>query len=133
MAKNMTGERRKYFRLDVSAKVVFKVKDKKTLNLPREAYESFSKNISIEGVCFISPTAPKLHKAIELKIYLPGEKRAINLVGKTKWCRVVKKEDGEKVFEVGVELSTISKTEEGRFIGYVSSKMAAHLGKYLHL
>ncbi len=132
MKKNDTyKERRKYLRLDASARVNVKSKKKGTKKPSAEA-QALAKNMSIEGICFISDKKLSPGKAAEVEIYLPGERKPLHIHGDIVWTRKVKK-GGKAAFESGIKLATIQDSDEGKFIGYVSSKFAARLGKYLHL
>ena len=126
-------ERRKYLRLDTVNIVKVKV-DRKLIKKPSEAASTFTKNISVEGMCLTSDKPFEIGKKLSLEIQLPGDSKPLRIRGQVQWVRSVKaKDQAKKTFEVGIKLFTIDKSDSTRFMGYVCNHMAARMGKYLHL
>src|SRR3989338_6544012 len=71
---------------DVKTRVRFQILDKAhRKNSPQ--YSAVSKNVSVEGICFLS--GKELHKGdcLFLEVLLPGSKAFIPMEGEVRWCR----------------------------------------------
>ncbi|MCF7908505.1 MAG: PilZ domain-containing protein [Candidatus Omnitrophica bacterium] len=130
---NDINEKRKYLRLD-TVNIVKVTLDRKLIKKPSEFVSAFTKNISVEGVCFLSDKFFEKGKRLRIDMSLPGDPKPLRLRGKVCWSRLVKdKNKTNKVFEVGVELFTVGESDSTRFMGYVCRHMTSRLGRYLHL
>ena len=91
-----------------------------------------SKNLSVEGICFKCVKKLKPGTVLKLDVFLPNQERPLSLEGKVIWQGSIFQED-KKVFETGVNLFTLDKDDESKFVTYVCDKMTERLSKYLHL
>jgi len=75
------------FEYDVETKVKFRVKKNVLEDRISKRHSAISKNVSTEGICFISNI--KLHQGdyLKMNVYLPGEGKAINMDGKVRWSK----------------------------------------------
>ncbi|MDP2922448.1 MAG: PilZ domain-containing protein [Candidatus Omnitrophota bacterium] len=131
MGQKGFDEKRRYVRLDIRAKVNVSYKAKNTKK--SETVSAFSKNLSVDGVCFTAVKRLKTGSVINLDIFLNSEKIPLRLKGKVMWSRLVKKLNNQKLFDTGVKLFTIVKGDENKFVEYVCLKMMHNFSKYLHL
>jgi len=120
-------EKRKYIRFDIDAEVNFQVLDKNRVTL--ETASALAKNLSIEGVCFISHKKLEPGRIIKLEIILPYQSRPLHLEGKIRWSHPIKNQEGKERFEVGVKLLIVEKSDETKFIRYVYDKMEQDIDK----
>ncbi|NQU19112.1 PilZ domain-containing protein [bacterium] len=114
-------ERRKYERYETDAKVYFRViyeietkvefqildKEKKDRPLS-EKYPAMSRNVSVEGLCFISDKKLEKGDMLYLEVYLPSEKSPIYMKGKVRWSQSASLKQREKnKFDTGVKLISV--------------------------
>ena len=118
-------ERRKYkryntevkiyfdFKFDLQTKVDFEVIDKENKKPLSDKYTAISRNISVEGLCFVSERELKEGDVLQLELYLPGSNKPIPMEGTVRWCFPNKpveeaKDKGEKVkYFSGILLSVV--------------------------
>ncbi|MDP8234093.1 MAG: PilZ domain-containing protein [Candidatus Saelkia tenebricola] len=124
-------EKRKYIRLEVDAVIGVSVAD----DAQESSFEGFSasaKNISAEGICFVSDKQLAVGGILKVKVVLTEGSEPFFLKGEVKWSNSVPRGD-KTVFDIGVKILDIDKNDEQRFTSYVCSKMSEVLSKYLHL
>ncbi|MDP8259887.1 MAG: PilZ domain-containing protein [Candidatus Gygaella obscura] len=133
MDKNII-ERRKFVRLDLDAKVDFQIKEVEGEQVLSEKTQGRVKNISVEGVCFSAKTQLKPESKIELEVILPENKDKVKLKGEVAWSTPLESNGSEKgLFDIGIKIHNIEKSDENKFLVYVCDKMTKQLNKYLHL
>ncbi|MDD5355832.1 MAG: PilZ domain-containing protein, partial [Candidatus Omnitrophica bacterium] len=72
-----------------------------------------SKNISAEGLCFISDRQLKKGDRLYLELYLPKREQPIRMEGQVRWSQAASAEEKENnKFETGVKLTVV----EGRSV-----------------
>ena len=115
-------ENRRYERYDAELKVFFQLdsklqarveyqlvgKDKEQFLSKR--YVGLSKNVSPEGMCFISDQKLQKEDILSLEVYLPGDdENPIYMLGEVRWSEVMA-EEGNSVmkFVTGVKLLTVN-------------------------
>ncbi len=131
--KNRAQERRRYLRLD-TINIVDVVVDRKLIKRPSQFISAFTKNISVEGMCFFSDKPFARGKRLQIRMHLPGDPKPLKIRGQVCWVQSLKDREKDKEnFEIGVKLFTVDENDASRFMGYVCSRMAARLGRYLHL
>ncbi len=132
--KKQQEERRKYIRLNAANKLNFCVRDKKKA-LPLEAKSSaVSKDIGVEGICFSTEKQLEPGTKLDLEIMLPSESEPLILKGEVKWSRSLKTQaNARAMFDTGVQLLIVQKSDENRYLRYVNQKMMERLSRYLHL
>jgi hypothetical protein len=99
------------FAYDLETKVNFEFIDKKGKILP-EKYEALSRNISVEGLCFLSNKKVVRGDFLHLEVYLPSAKDPIHMKGEVKWCRIFEsssdasltEKKGNPIYHAGVKL-----------------------------
>ncbi|MDD5005871.1 MAG: PilZ domain-containing protein [Candidatus Omnitrophica bacterium] len=115
------NEQRRHERYPVEAKVYFNVsyqvmarlkfqildKDKhdKTLS---EKLSAMTKNVSVEGLCFISTRELKKGDFLNLYVYLPDAKEPITMQGEVRWCQESSGQKDDLKFETGVKLTNVN-------------------------
>jgi len=123
-------ERRKYVRFDVECNINVQVVPAGGISEPSDIVSSLSKNLSMEGICFVSEKAIDPGSLLKVEIFVDEQKQALSLQGEVVWNHEVTR-DGKVVFEVGVKLFTIEKGDENKFMGYVSDMMSKRLRDFL--
>ena len=98
-----------YFRVayDVTTKLKFRVRNKTGKISPRK-YAAISKNVSAEGLCFVS--TKKLNKGdiLCLEVYLPKSEDPIEMEGEVRWCEaIVSRHSSKKTFETGLRILAV--------------------------
>jgi len=109
-----------YFRVayDVTTKVKFRIRDKRGQVSARK-YAATSKNVSAEGLSFIS--SKKLHKGdrLALEVYLPKSRDPIAMEGQVRWSEpIILKRGRKKVFETGLRISSVENQSVQKSIYY---------------
>ena len=131
MMNNPKENKRKYERFDTEVKIFFQVNyDIKTIikfqvieefhgKARAEKYSALSKNISAEGVCFVSQEELREGTMLDLEIYLPKASVPVLMVGQVRWSRKFLSE-GKVVgcFETGVKVLTVNEKSIGSSIYY---------------
>ena len=118
--KNPVGdERRGFERFDTEVKVYFhvhyniktivkfRVVKKETAKVKKHL--AFSRNVSIEGMSFISGMELSIGDALSLELYLPSQKEPILMKGEVRWCRPLAGVSApKKRFETGIKLLEVN-------------------------
>ena len=85
---------------------------------------AITKNLSVEGVRFLSEKKLEPGYVLKMEIFLTSESMPLRLGGEVIWCQSLIQPDGKEMFETGVKLFTVDRSDETRFIGYVCKKMS---------
>ncbi len=119
MPQKKTNDKRKYDRyetdvkidfyvsFDVQTKIDFRVKDPQKGIPSPEKYSAISKNVSVEGLSFISTKELSKDDVLWLDVFIPTARQPIRMEGVVRWCREFiskNKKDKIKSFESGVKL-----------------------------
>lgn len=119
--KKPQEERRKYSRYDTGMKVFFQVKydlktkvkfqvvspDKKIRLGP--SYEGVSKNISVEGLGFISKKKLQAGDTLMIDIYAPHVNIPVQMQGQVRWCKKIPGDLAHKsMYHTGVKLLKVN-------------------------
>ena len=119
--KRIEKERRKYQRYDTEIKVYFRViydiktkvrfqiiDDLKQKHAPRK-YSGISKNVSVEGLRFVSRKALRRGDILLLKVYTPNVKVPIQMQGEVRWSRKLPQGlEKKNVFNTAVRLTLVN-------------------------
>lgn len=117
--KELNKERRKYSRYDTDMKISFKVKyDIKTkvkfrvINSQQipdtRKYSGVSKNISVEGLCFISTKKLEKGQRLSLEVYVSNMKEPVQMEGEVRWSQELPPQTKMKdMFHTGVQLISV--------------------------
>ncbi len=125
-------DRRRYLRFNSESKINFQVQKKGQTQVPSGKTSSITRNLSIEGICFICEKNLTPGDIIKLEIVLPSQSQPLHLEGQVKWVSSLKPTENIEVFETGVKLFTLKEEDESRFIEYTYYKMIEPLSQYLH-
>jgi len=121
------NDKRKFKRYNTEAKVYFDfaydLETKVKFELLKEGKEpklkkkhlAVSRNISAEGLCFVSHTSVKEGDLLYMEVYLPNAAEPIRMRGKVKWCDassesstyVLDDKKNKQMYQIGVILSFI--------------------------
>ncbi len=112
-------DKRKYPRYNTDVEVFFQiaydfrtkvnyqvVEQEKTLS---RKYSALSRNISAEGICFVSEKKLEKGDVLSMEIQLPGEKAVIPMTGEVRWSSLASDETiSDNKFDTGVKLLTVN-------------------------
>ncbi|MBF0618570.1 MAG: PilZ domain-containing protein [Candidatus Omnitrophica bacterium] len=75
---------------------------------PGLKYLGFSKNISVQGLCFESNKELKSGDLLWLELHLPKQKEVIYMQGEVRWCHLVEANGvTPKIFLTGVDVTKV--------------------------
>ena len=123
MEKNDFIERRRYVRCPVEAKVTFQFTEKGQEQPSFGTVKAISKDLSVEGICFISNKQVPPSSRLKLEIVLSPDQQPVKLEGDVKWSRPVSPQKGQELFSTGVRLFTVGSEDDSRFVQYICKKM----------
>jgi len=98
MGEQLDKDRRRHLRFTIErpmrfdfayameTSVVFQVTGERPA---KRKYRGVSRNVSAEGLCFVSDKKLTRGDRLDLEVYLPGEERAIEMIGDVQWCAPV--------------------------------------------
>ena len=119
LEKQKPVDRRKYIRFDTEIRVNFQIQEKRKDNILQGKISGISRNISVEGICFISKKKLKPGSRLELEIFLPSESKPLCLEGDVRWSNPFQSKKGKAMFETGVKLFTFNKDDANKFISNI--------------
>ncbi|MFC1704371.1 PilZ domain-containing protein [Candidatus Omnitrophota bacterium] len=122
--RNGSTERRRFVRFNVQTGVTFQVQQKYQGQTPTENVSAITKNLSVEGVCFLTEKELKQGSMLRMEIAVPSYSEPLHLRGEVIWSIPLGAQGGKQVFETGVKLFTIKESDESRFIEYICNKAA---------
>jgi hypothetical protein len=71
----------------------------------QEKYLAFSRNVSTEGMCFVSHKQLKPGSLLTIEVYLESGGRPILMDGEVRWCRPANlHEENKTLFDSGIRL-----------------------------
>ena len=103
------------FAYDLETKVKFELIDEKKKQKPKKKYLAVSRNISAEGLSFVSHKDVKVGDQLYMEVYLPSAIEPIHMVGKVIWCDaaaesstyVLGDKANKQMYYIGVILSRV--------------------------
>ncbi|MCF7916597.1 MAG: PilZ domain-containing protein [Candidatus Omnitrophica bacterium] len=124
------SEKRRYLRFEDQAGLKILVKKKGKNRYSRKKIKAILKNLSAEGISFL--VEEKLNKGDLLKIELCfGTSKSLHLEGRVAWGHPDK--ETKDTYLIGAKLFTLDKSDETKFLRYISDRMTQRLSRYLHL
>ncbi len=126
---NQEQDKRKYERFETEVKIYFQVSydvrtvvkfqiiDKANTQTKSEKYVALSKNVSAEGLCFISDQRLEKEDILNLEVFLPQADSPILMTGKVCWSQkdLLAPEKKER-FTTGIQLLTVNDQAVGKSI-----------------
>lgn len=96
------------FAYDVETKVKFQVVKNSHPSPATQRYPGVSRNISIEGLCFVSSKQLSMGDKLNVEVFLPGSKDPIHMQGEVRWCHpLANSNKDEPAFESGLKVLTV--------------------------
>lgn len=127
---NEDNEKRRYLRFGDNFGLRILVKKKGKKRYSRKKIKAVLQNLSAEGISFL--INEKLSKGDLLKIELCfGPTKILHLEGRVAWSHADREEKDK--YLVGAKLFTLDKSDETKFLRYISDRMTQQLSRYLHL
>jgi len=115
--KRYNTEARIYFEFsyDLETKVEFELIKNGKKERSKRKYLAVSRNISAEGLCFVSHKAVKGGDSLYMEVYLPSVVEPIHMRGEVKWCDavpgfstyVLDNKKNKQMYHIGVILSSV--------------------------
>ena len=96
-----------YVSFDVRTKINFRLKDPKQGTLSPQKYSAISKNISAEGMSFVSDKNLEKGDTLLLDVFVPSADRPIRMEGIVRWCRTFESRK-DKTYEAGIKLVSVN-------------------------
>lgn len=119
--EHVRSERRKYPRYDTALKLYYNVKyDIKMRvifwivpdflrNIVIRRYPGVIKNISAEGLCFVSKKKLEIGDILQLEVYAPKSKIPIKMESEVRWCQKLPAGGNERnIFQTGVKIILVN-------------------------
>jgi Tfp pilus assembly protein PilZ len=129
--KNISNERRKsqrydtvlkvYYQVayDVKTKVKFQVLHVEKQKAASKKYSGISKNVSVDGLCFVSKKKLEKGDSILLEVYTPNTKTPIHMRGEVKWVHTISGASGTRTAsQIGVEIVSVEGKSVSRSLHY---------------
>ena len=103
------------FAYDLETKVKFELIEEKKKPKPKKKYLAVSRNISAEGLCFVSHKDVKIGDQLYMEVYLPSAVEPIHMIGVVIWCDAVAEsstyvlddKENKQMYHIGVVLSLV--------------------------
>ncbi|MBI5150781.1 MAG: PilZ domain-containing protein [Candidatus Omnitrophica bacterium] len=93
---------------DIRTKVRFQLFDRLKKKAISQKYSALSKNVSAEGISFVSSHPPKKGDYLNLEVYLPTATQPVVMEGEVRWSRLIARDKEGKVFQTGVLLKKVN-------------------------
>jgi hypothetical protein len=101
-----------YVSFDLEASINFRVKKQEGQKFSKAKYSGTTKNISAEGLCFISNVELCKRDHLSLDLYLPNKVEPVVMEARVRWSRIKeRKASGEKSVETGIKIITVGKED----------------------
>jgi hypothetical protein len=121
-------DKRSYTRLckteDVSTEFAYDVRTRMTFRFKKGSYDDANlytgaiKNISAEGLCFVSNQPVNPGEKLEILVSLPGAERAIKMDAEARWTAISKEENNNSRFDTGVRIVTVDGNPVAKSVYY---------------
>ncbi len=96
------------FAYDMETSVMFQVAREQRA---KRKYRGVSRNVSAEGLCFVSNKKLDRGDRLDLEVYLPGQEQAIVMSGEVQWCEPTDRASlavsRRRPFQTGVQLVSV--------------------------
>jgi hypothetical protein len=104
-----------YVSFDFETRIDFRVKKDQEQSFSRAKYSGTTKNVSAQGLCFITDHELCKKDFLSLEIYLPNKAESLDMEGRVRWSRLLEQNSAEsRLFETGVKLTAINGEEVER-------------------
>lgn len=108
-------DRRKFIRLEMPIEVDYISKASGLLK------KTISKDISAEGLRFLTNTSIEKNEDLELRLVLPEARNPVHIMGKVIWIKKFSLD--ENAFEVGIEFIKIEEDNKNTFLKFLCDIM----------
>jgi hypothetical protein len=130
-----------YVSFDIQTKVDFRVKEKDKSEYSLNKYSALSRNVSVEGISFISEKKVNSGDVLFLEIFVPAAATPVRMEGQVRWCEAIEPKQGKyPTYETGVRVVSVkgSAVEKTIFIDDVhkiawSIVLESIFGSFKHL
>jgi len=117
-----TEEKRKFIRLEAPVEFKYIIDGESTRK------GATTKNLSCEGLRFMSDSPVGEGAGLELKLNIPGMRNPVHMAGKAVWSKKISKNNGAP-FDVGVEFTKIEEDNKNTFLKYLCDLIYKQAGK----
>lgn len=109
------------FAYDLETKVEFELLEEGKEPGSKKKHLAVSRNISAEGLCFVSHKSVQEGDLLYMEVYLPSMTEPIQMRGKAKWCDAVSEastyalddKKNKQMYQIGVIVSSV----DGKSVG----------------
>jgi len=121
MAESNGSERRRHERYDTDLKIEFfvsfdlvthldfQVEKEEGKGVNRAKYHGESRNVSAEGLCFVTGQELCRRDILHLNIYIPNAQNPIKMVGRVRWSRSLGQDEaGLNIYDTGVKVIKVN-------------------------
>ncbi len=98
------------FTYDVKTEMEFQIEDKNFSSESARKFSALSKNLSAEGMCFISDKKLRKGTPLHVSLHLPESNETVDMEGEVKWsesCRAeerIRQQADKPLFDTGIKL-----------------------------
>ena len=94
---------------DIETKVKYQIDETSPSSKKNKKYSAVSKNVSTEGLCFMSGQKLETDTLLSLEVYVPSAKEPVRMKGEVRWSALNKDASSEKgdQYATGVKLMTV--------------------------
>ena len=116
------SDKRRYMRVIAQMEVECKVPVLEGDNTPARTVSGFTKNLSLNGICFDATGEFESGTPLKIKLYVPDMPVPLALEGEVIRCERMGEQEKTK-FRTAAHLFTVDRSDEGLFMGYVFNRM----------
>ena len=97
-----------YVNFDLETKIDFRVMQNDKSDFSKETYTAFSKNVSVEGICFYTDKELNKGDLLLLDVYIPSAADPVKMQGQVRWSSRYKGTGPKGLYETGVKLLSVN-------------------------
>ncbi|MFA5088750.1 MAG: PilZ domain-containing protein [Candidatus Omnitrophota bacterium] len=95
---------------EFKTRIIYQIIDRGQEKILSKKYSAVSKDISAEGLCFVSSQKLGVGDRVRMEVYIAGEGDPVVMDGEVRWCKRAPAEKGEEArFSTGLKLIIINK------------------------
>ena len=120
--EQLYSDKRRYMRVIAQMEVECEVPSPEGEAVPARRVLGFTKNLSLNGICFDAGGEFKTGTPLRIKLHVPDRDEPLEMEGEVIRCE--RMGEGVKTkFRTAAHLFTVDRSDEGLFMGYVFNRM----------
>ncbi len=99
-----------YVSFDLQTKVDYQVKERPADPFSPTKYSAVSRNVSAEGLSFLSAKKLEPGNQLFMEVYVPSAKNPVRMEGEVRWCETIpaeERDEGGEEYITGVRIATV--------------------------